>query len=302
MYHFCTITTADHMYKTLALYESLRAIRPDTYLHVLCIDALPGMPVVDQAAFYTTADMAALPPASAILSKYRSSKDKIRWSMKPVFLRYLLENKAETVIYTDNDIYFYDDYIFLFDLLREHTFLLTPHHYPHDPNQEQNWLEANYKVGLYNAGFAGVSTAAISTLQWWAECCAYRCEKNVLRGTFDDQKYLDLVPVMDEKAHIVRHKGCNVAEWNRRVISRSEKEGKVMLDEIYPLVFIQFNGTTVRAIAEGREPCLKKSFDLYLQNLKKYKPDLKPESLYNKETNLDRMKYHIWRLATDWGF
>ena len=301
MYHFCTITTADHLYKTLSLYDSVRAIHPDVYMHALCIDELYEVTTSDNIGFYKISDLAGMTAADTILSKYSQSKDKLRWSLKPVFLRYLLENKTDKVIYADNDIYFYDDYAFLFEMLDEHDFLLTPHHYPRDPTKEQNWLEANYKVGLYNAGFVGVNKAAIPTLQWWAECCAYRCEKNPLRGTFDDQKYLDLIPVIDENAHIVRHKGCNVADWNRTVISRSEKNGKVILNDKYPLIFIHYNGTTVRAIDEGREPCLKESLNIYLQNIKQHKPDIVATDLYNKLTALDNIKYQIWKLATAWG-
>jgi lipopolysaccharide biosynthesis glycosyltransferase len=301
MYHFCTITTADHMYKTMALYDSIRAISADSHLHVLCIDQLQDRPQSDHISLYSTADLKGQNAADTIISAYGSSRDKLRWCMKPVFLRYLTAQKADKVIYVDNDIYFHGDYSFLFELLDEYDFLLTPHHYPRDPHHDQNWLEANFKVGLYNAGFIGVNKDAAESLDWWADCCAYRCEKNPLRGTFDDQKYLDLIPVMNEKAHVIRHKGCNVAEWNRKVISRSEQNGKVILDRKYPLIFIHYNGTTIRAIIEGAEPCLRPSYELYLKNLRKYKADIDPESLMNHMSLTDRIKYAIWKFATRQG-
>ena len=301
MYDFCTITTADHLYKTLSLYDSLRGIHEDVRLHVLCIDEIGPVPAEEGVFYYQPSDMAYLPAAGAIISQYNGSRDKLRWCLKPVFLRYLTEHKADKVSYVDNDIYFYDDYAFLFEMLDSHNFLLTPHHYPRDPTCEQNWLEANFKVGLYNAGFIGVNKTAAKSLEWWAECCAYRCEKNPLRGTFDDQKYLDLIPVLEEGAYIIRHKGCNVAEWNRAIITRSEQDGKVLLDGKYPLVFVHYNGTTIRAIVEGAEPCLKGSFDIYLANLKKYKTEITTGQLMNHPSMTDRVKYRIWKLATKWG-
>jgi len=270
-------------------------------MHVLCLDAAPDAAAPEHMAYYTIADLALLPATATIMAKYSGSKDKVRWCLKPVFLQYLLRDKAEKVIYTDNDIYFYDDPAFLFVLLDDHNFLLTPHHYPHDPEKEQNWLEANFKVGLYNAGFVGVNRDAAASLQWWAACCIYRCEKNLLRGTFDDQKYLDLIPVMEESAYILRHRGCNVAEWNKAVIKRSDRNGRVILDDKYPLVFVHYNGTTVRAIEDGAEPVLKDSFDTYLQNLRRYKPDIKAGDLEDKPKMSDRLKYIIWELATRWG-
>lgn len=299
MYHFCTISTTSHMYKTMALCQSLVAQGQPVHLHVLCTDGMVA--ANEHITGYTITDIAAQQPAALILSKYQQHPDKLRWSMKPVFLNYLLTNVADKVIYLDNDIYFYNDFTFLFTLLDEHSFLLTPHNYPRNPWKNQNWLEANFKVGLYNAGFVGVSKAAFSSLQWWADCCAYRCEKNPLRGTFDDQKYLDLIPVIDEKAHILRHKGCNVAEWNRSLIPRIIINGKVMLDGTYPLVFIHFNGTTVKAILNSEEPCLKECFEVYLAALKKYKPELKTENIYSNETLLSKLKYEIWKHATAMG-
>lgn len=299
MYHCCTITTADHLYKTLALYDSLRRVQPDTFLHVLCIDELKEKLPDGNIALYGINELAELSSAATIISKYSSSKDKLRWSLKPVFLHYLLEMKADKFIYLDNDIYFFGDPAFLFELLSEHDFLLTPHHYPRDPSRDQNWLEANFRVGLYNAGFVGASKNAIRDLDWWAACCAYRCEKNPLRGMFDDQKYLDLIPVMNEHAHIVRHKGCNVAEWNKAVISRTEQKGQVYLDETYPLIFVHFNGTTVRAIEQGEEPLLKEPLRIYFENLKKYKSSVSTSQLYSMPGLIEQLKYRIWKVATD---
>jgi hypothetical protein len=299
MNHFCTITTADHLFKTWTLFDSIRAIQADSFMHVLCVDQQPQDILDENIAFYSLADLSDMPSARTILSKYNSSKDKLRWSFKPIFLSYLLEKKADKVVYTDNDIYFCGDYTFIFDLLDSYDFLLTPHHYPRNPNKDQNWLEANFKVGLYNAGFIGVNKNAIKDLTWWAECCAYRCEKNPLRGIFDDQKYLDLIPVMNERAYIIRHKGCNVAEWNKTLISRSERDGKVYLDDSNPLIFVHFNGTTMRAIAEGEEPILAPLFNQYLYNLRKYRHGIKAQELYNIPGIIDRVKYRIWKLATD---
>lgn len=302
MYHFCTITTADHLYKTMALYDSLIAISSEIWLHVLCIDGTFTAEGQQHITYYSPDVLSEIPSAQEIITKYTSSHNKLRWCLKPVFLRYLTGEKAEKAIYVDNDIYFYGDFRFLFDHLDQYNFLLTPHNYPRDPGRNQNWLEANFKVGLYNAGFIGVNKTAAESLSWWAACCAYRCEKNPLRGTFDDQKYLDLIPVINEQAFIVRHRGCNVAEWNKDIIPRSEQNGQVMLDQIYPLIFVHYNGTTVRAILEGKEPFLKNSFEQYFFVLKKYKPDIITSSLMNQPSTLDSLKYTIWKVATKLGF
>lgn len=301
MYHFCTISTADHLYKAFALYDSLVEIDSNTFLHILCIDKVK--PDIDLSSknirIYQLNEIKILSSALNIITKYSRHPDKIRWSLKPVFLTLLLRTISDKVVYVDNDIYFFGHYHFLFDLLDKYNFLLTPHYYSSNPNKDQNWFEANYRVGLYNAGFIGVNKTAVKHLTWWADCCAYRCEKNSIRGMFDDQKYLDLIPVLNEQAHIVRHKGCNVADWNQNEITRSEIDGQIFLDKTFPLIFIHFNYTTIRAIEHGNEPLFVDLYEKYFANLQKHHPPVIRKNMYGEDSLLNKLKYKIWKTATD---
>jgi len=298
--HFCTISTVSHLYKVYALAESLANQKHDFLLHVLVSDSDENFAFAN-CRFWKLNDFKNESSAQNIINKYKSHTDKLRWSLKPVFLKFLLSTEAAQVIYVDNDVFFYTDYQFLFDLLNEHSLLLTPHYYKHNPKKEQNWLEANFRVGLYNAGFIGAGKKAVNTLQWWADCCEYRCEKNSWRGLFDDQKYLDLIPVIDEGAHIVRHKGCNVASWNTDYCERKTIDGKLIINGKYPVVFIHFNPFTLREVAEGRDALLLPLYKVYTETLKKHKPDLKAEELQQEEPLLEKLKYYVWKLLTERG-
>lgn len=302
MKHFCTIITGDHLHKALALYDSLRQLDSDVHLHILSIDTCRYFPEQTELTLYHPEQFFGIENAKTIAYKYSKYSDKFRWSLKPIMLQYLLQQVDTKVIYLDTDTYFFGAFQFLFDLLDTHNTLLTPHHYSRNANKEQNWFEANFRVGLYNAGFVGVNRDAIPLMQWWASCCAYRCEKNPIRGTFDDQRYLDLLPVMDERVHILRHKGCNVADWNRQEIPRTIHREQLLLADQYPLIFIHFNYTTIRSIVQGREPLLKPHLDRYFQNLIKYKPYLKLESMYGEDKFTDKLKFRIWQIITNLGW
>lgn len=302
MYHFCTITTYSHFYKTLALNKSLQELGHAVTLHVLCIDN--NQPLNEKGVeWHSLNEVTASGVGKHIVEKYKDSKDKTRWSLKPVFLHYLLsEKKIEKIAYVDNDIFFFSDYSFLFDDLEKHSFLLTPHHYKSNPQQEQNWLEANFRVGLYNAGFVGVNKSALPHLQWWAQCCLYRCEKNPMRGMFDDQKYLDLIPVLCADTKILQHKGCNVADWNNEVCKRTEVNGEILINGSLPIVFIHFNVTTIRSIIDGLEPLLVRHWQIYLAALQQFKPGLSYNHLYSPVPATDKVKLWIWQLITRLGF
>lgn len=269
-------------------------------LHVLVTDGQETL-THEHCTFYGLKMLAGDTTGKQIEKKYSSNPDKLRWSMKPVFMLHLLRTVTDKVVYIDNDQYFYSDYTFLFQLLGHQSILLTPHYYKHSPASEQNWLEANFKVGLYNAGFVGASAQGQESLQWWAACCLYRCEKNMLRGLFDDQKYLDLIPVIDNKALVLRHQGCNVAGWNTDYCTRSIIDGRVMINKEYPIVFVHFNAFTIQEIASGQDPLLLPLYEEYVACLKKYNTDLKATDLLGKPSLIEKLKYYIWAKATALG-
>lgn len=297
---FCTITTASHLYKVYALADSLSGLG-NCLLHVLVTDDNVSQEHKN-CRFYYLKDVSNQQTANVIIAKYHSYKDKLRWSMKPVFMNFLLNVKCiGKVIYLDNDLYFYSDYSFLFDLLDKHSIILTPHYYKYSPRKEQNWFEANFRVGLFNAGFVGASAHATETLQWWADCCAYRCEKNSFRGLFDDQKYLDLVPVIDSNAHIIRHQGCNVAGWNTDVCRRELLDEKVMINGKYPIVFIHYNETTIREIIRGDDMVLFNYYREYVTALKRHHSTLSEEDLLVEQSLIQKLKFSIWKVLTELG-
>jgi hypothetical protein len=134
-------------------------------------------------------------------------------------------------------------------------------------------------------------------MDWWADCCLYRCEKSLFRGLFDDQKYLDLIPIMHPSTKILEHQGCNVAGWNVEVCKRElNQENTVSINGAWPIVFIHFNGFSVREILHGKDVLLRPYFETYVEQLRLYKPDLKKSDLWNENTLWDRLKLWAWQI------
>jgi len=61
-------------------------------------------------------------------------------------------------------------------------------------------------------------------------------------GLFVDQKWVNLVPCLFDKVHILRHVGCNVAYWNLHERSLSESDLGYLVDGSSPLVFFHYSG------------------------------------------------------------
>lgn len=285
---FCTISTHSHLFKSFALADSLAPY--GGILHILLVDSsLSKKEAPPNVQFHFLKDLQSN-ISKKIQLKYSNKQDCLRWSLKSVFLIHLLQTD-KTVIYIDNDIYFYSDPSFLFEKLSASNILLSPHHYPRDPEKNQNWFEANFKVGLYNAGFLGANNQSIDVLIWWAKACLYRCEKNAWRGLFDDQKYLDLFPIIEKKTKIIEHLGCNVAEWNAEVCVKKESSKGLVINEEFPLVFYHFNYFSLQNLSESSYLLTS-----YLTALQKYKPSINFSSLVPKESNLDKIKLFLWKI------
>lgn len=288
MANFCTISTVSHLHKTFALADSIEPF--GGVLHILLIDGKAGnnMPIPQNINFFSLNNLNN-EIGKKLISKYKQ-KDKLRWALKPVFLSFLLQTNPE-VIYVDNDIFFFNDFSFLFEKLKKKAILLSPHFYESDPKKKQNWLEANFRVGLYNAGFIGVNSEALPALDWWANCCLYNMKKSYWRGLFDDQKYLDLVPVLFDNVAIIKHRGCNLAGWNYNVnLDDFEQESdKLIFIHFAELSLIQFSKT---------ENQWHKYYLMYLNALQKYLPNyFFRRNYFTKNTILNFVYFLRWKLC-----
>ncbi len=299
-FHFCTISTTSHLFKVFALFDSLKKQQEDVVMHVLITDADSVEPFQQHQQIglkYYLRSNIKNPLSEKISKKYIGNADRLRWSFKSLFINYLFQEQAlERVIYLDNDIAFFGDFAFLFNYFNDYHLILTPHHYSINPEKKQNWLEANFRVGLYNAGFLGVHKNAADIMLWWAKCCLYRCEKNSMRGLFDDQKYLDLFPIIEPKTLILSHKGCNVAEWNKDVCKRVKSGLNVLIDGKYDIIFIHFNNTTIQSFLDREDPLLYPYFERYLIYLKQHKPNLNIKGEGYRQRIADSIKLAIWKM------
>ena len=179
----------------------------------------------------------------------------------------------DKIIFVDGDIFFYSDFSFIYDRLDDASVLLTPHWRSRDPHLDPSNFQDMLNQGIYNAGFIAVHERALPALDWWAKVCAYKCAIEPSKGFFGDQTYLNLMHVYFEGVEILKHQGCNVANWNRHECQRVKSENdEVLINGRYPVVFIHFTGSTIRGIVRGNDGLLGKYVQTYADTLKKYNP------------------------------
>ena len=125
---------------------------------------------------------------------------------------------------------------------------------------------------IFNAGFIGVNKEGEPAMDWWATICEYQCINAPDQGLFVDQAYLNMMPIYFDEVKVIRHKGCNIANWNQIECKRSlTKDSRVLINNRYDLVFIHFTNSTIKGIQNGEDALLKPSLQEYLNSLEKHK-------------------------------
>ena len=296
MKHFCTIITANYLPYAKQLYTCISEnFSGSIVLHTLISDADTNS--VEQLGAQTNPNIECYSEqdlkgemADAFRQKYaETNMDAYRWSMKTVFMKQLFQKPdIEKLIYVDSDIFFVENGDFLFDMLSDYRFLITPHwRCATNPESDMENFQLNFWDGIYNAGFIGANKDSIEILDFWGKCCLAVCEKNRPAGFYVDQKYLDILPSRFEGIGVVRHKGCNLAGWNIIECPRSQNEkGEIKIEGKFNPVFIHFTPETRRKIKQGSDPLIAPFFDQYNNLLKKYSKgeiDLRVEKPKNPE-------------------
>lgn len=307
MLTFCTIVTDEFINHAKVLHSSVIKFYPVVSLQVLVIGKTETSSE-NNFIIHQITSISNYPYIKELELKFaHTNKDLFRWSLKPVFICYLLEHGFEKVIYIDPDIYFFNDFSFLFSELEKSPVLLSPHWRDPDPLKDEDNFIALYKDGLYNAGFIGASSKGLAALKWWASLCHYKMDRQTELGIYDDQRYLDAMPLKFPETMVLQHRGCNIAKWNKNECRREIKNGQVLINGEYPIIFIHFTKETIHEILNGKDEQLQPFLNEYKQALAKENislseiADIKDKNLFLqvKEMTLirTRIKRFFYKLA-----
>ena len=81
-----------------------------------------------------------------------------------------------------------------------------------------------------------------AAVKWWREKCIEWCYDYVDGDRFADQGYLQELSTRFPRVRVIENVGANLAPWNIGNYRVEFRDGKVLIDSTYPLIFFHFQG------------------------------------------------------------
>jgi glycosyltransferase involved in cell wall biosynthesis len=228
--------------------DSVRQTNPDVDLYALVIgldqkdsrDAvLNDVRLLSEKDILTSEEMSDMPFIYDLL--------EFATSLKPFTFKLLLsKQKYKTIIYLDPDIEVYQSLSPVFEELKQHSIVVTPHVLA--PIPEDGLLPNSADIslaGIYNLGFIGVRNDAMAFIDWWCDRLKFDCISDPPRGLFVDQKWIDWAPALFN-VRVLKDPSLNVAYWNIHERDIGTMQGEESKSEFAvnggTLTFFHFSG------------------------------------------------------------
>jgi hypothetical protein len=220
---------------------------------------------------------------------------ELNTNVKPTSLKYLL-NKYDSVIYLDPDIYVVNTFDTVFEKLKKHSIIITPH--SNTPILDFNKPDDAdlLRFGAYNLGFIALSKCeeSFNFLTWWSERCLKLGYYDPQVGLAVDQKWVDLAPAFYPNLFILHDIGYNVAFWNlhERAINKSNSKWYINQEvELKFFHFSSFDANNVNQIAYKQTRYPIHSRPDFTEIAKEYKGFLDAYQNLNNESQLYGFDY-----------
>ena len=241
----CTIVSLNYLPYARVLCASYLHHHPDSAFYVLLVDRLADeMDLSGEDFELVLVEDLGIPDFRSLAFKYDVLE--LNTNVKPTFLKSILANGFDQVVYLDPDIFVYQKLQSVFSALDESSIVVTPHSL--SPITDDVQSEVILLLGgVFNLGFVAVRKCEETDrfLSWWEQRCLSFAYNEPRKGMFVDQKWINLAPCFFEKVKILKVPGCNMAFWNLHERHLSFEGGMQIVNRTSVLEFFHFSGISV---------------------------------------------------------
>jgi len=171
---------------------------------------------------------------------------ELNTAVKPFYFQYLFTNRTDvkSIVFLDPDIMVYSPFTELEKELESSDIIIIPHFITPFNDDKLQAEEDFLNSGLYNLGFIAIKNTGVGfkMIDWWAKRLRYKAYIDFKRGLFNDQIWINFVPLFFDHVKIFTHPGYNMAYWNLHERTLSLKGKRLYVNARIPLVFYHFSG------------------------------------------------------------
>jgi len=228
---YCTLFDVGYLMQGLALYESINHHHRDYRLHILAL-CKRSLSMLKRLNLPNTMLYSVIDVETPALRGMRSTLSNFEYAcaLKPGFMLRVLR-ETEYVMYVDADSYFYNTGWHVIGPLRADDSIpvaVTPHRFA--PAHERFIVNGNYNAGVIYATRNGTRCLE----DWERRCVVNR------QGRMTDQRLLNDWPKRWQ-AHVITHKGLNLAPWNQEQYTYDVRRGGVCFVNTQPVILYHFH-------------------------------------------------------------
>lgn len=241
-YHFSMILSEFHLFKVLPMYVSLSKYCDDFELFILAMNDSVDK-VLNKIGFenITVVKLEELEKSNTNLTIAKSNRTfhEYCWTLKPVFLEYIINKYSDAVYYAhvDADLFFFSNIDSIFNENSNASIFLTDH------RNSEEFMHYYELSGQFNTGFVGFRNTdeGKAAIKLWRDRCLKRCtaEYDTINKTFGDQRYVEDWIDIFKDVHVVKSIGANVAFWNVKNYEFSKVDDLIYVNN-QPLIFYHF--------------------------------------------------------------
>ncbi len=164
-------------------------------------------------------------------------------ALKPLGMKYLLDQGSEIAIYLDPDIQVFSELVEIPKHLLSVSIALTPHTLHEIPRDGLRPSDFDIMAsGTFNLGFIAIRKCdeSYEFLRWWNERLILDCIADIENNLFTDQRWIDFVPSYFSFS-VIRNYGYNIAYWNLHERELTKVDSEFFAND-EPLRFFHFSG------------------------------------------------------------
>jgi hypothetical protein len=247
MYHFTAIFDHNYITRAKILLLSLKQTNIEFTFYAVALtpecERLLETSNIDNLIIISLNEIEIYYPELSDLKKERDRTDYI-FTLSPYYPLYILSkyDKIPHICSLDVDQYFFSSPSPIFDDLKTHSILITPHRFSTEL-LKQDML----KHGKYNVSFQVFKNNKIglSCLELWRKQCKQWCYDRLEENLFADQKYLDLwEAIFPKEVKPISNIGLGLAPWNINQYKLKFRNEQLFIDDTL-LILYHYQGLRI---------------------------------------------------------